>query len=117
MAKETEKTEITEPEENNSHWLWKLSKPVTYNGEEISELYFNFDKLTGRDAAEIEAELMKLGLLSYYSQLMNVNYITRLAARACEKPIGIDLFDMVSIRDFHVLRNHTQLFLTLIPSD
>lgn len=34
-----------------------LSKPVLYNGEEITELAFDFDKLTGADALNIEEEL------------------------------------------------------------
>ena len=101
--------------EDLSVWTWKLSQPTTYNGEEITELKFNFNKLTGMDAIEVENELMRTGKLAIYGQASNINYILRMAARACEKPIGIDLFDIVGITDFHVLRTHTQLFLTNTP--
>lgn len=102
--------------ESNNDWRWKLVEPVTYNGEEISELRFNFTKLTGKDALEVEGELMRLGKLSMYSQISNVEYLMRCAIRACEKPIGMDIFSLVSISDFNTLRTKTQLFLLRTPS-
>ena len=114
MAKYEENVENTS-EEDLSVWTWKLSQPTTYNGEEISELKFNFGKLTGRDGIEVENELMRTGKLAIYGQLSNINYIIGMAARACEKPIGIDLFDMVGISDFNTLRTHAQLFLASMP--
>ena len=101
----------TAENENTNSWSWKLSNPVTYNGEEISELKFDFSKITGRDAREIEDELQRCGKLTLYSQVSNIHYIMRVAAKACEKPIGIDLFDIVSINDYNALRTHAQLFL------
>lgn len=114
MAKD-EKNVVNTEEEDLSVWTWKLSQPTTYNGEEISELKFNFGKLTGRDGIEVENELMRTGKLAIYGQLSNINYIVGMAARACEKPIGIDLFDMVGISDFNILRTHAQLFLANLP--
>lgn len=114
MAKNEENVVNTE-EEDLSVWTWKLSQPTTYNGEEISELKFNFGKLTGRDGIEVENELMRTGKLAIYGQLSNINYIVGMAARACEKPIGIDLFYMVGISDFNALRTHAQLFLANLP--
>lgn len=114
MAKNEENV-VNTSKEDLSVWTWKLSKPTTYNGEEISELKFNFGKLTGRDGIEEENELMRTGKLAIYGQLSNINYIIGMAARACEKPIGIDLFDMVGISDFNTLRTHTQLFLANLP--
>lgn len=118
-TKETKVSEVLEDEEiveSDDNWVWKLAKPVTYNGEEISELRFNFEKLTGRDALEIENELMRFGKLSAYTQVGNINYLMKAAARACEKPIGEDFFNLVSISDFNTLRNKIQLFLLSIPS-
>lgn len=114
MAKENNAVETNE--EDLSVWTWKLSKPVTYNGEEISELNFDFNKITGRDAIEIEDELQRIGKLSMFSQVSNINYIIRVAARGCEKAVGSDIFSLVSISDFNALRNHVQLFLVNIPS-
>lgn len=115
MNKNENKVAKAAENENINNWVWKLSKPVTYNGEEVSELTFNFEKITGRDAIEIEGELISNGKIALYSQVSNVHYIIRVAARACEKPIGIDIFDLVSISDFNVLRTHTQLFLLHAP--
>lgn len=101
----------TAENENTNNWTWTLSKPVVYNGVEISALKFDFSKITGRDAREIEDELQRSGKMTLYSQVNNIHYIMRVAARACEEPIGIDLFDMVSICDYNVLRTQAQLFL------
>lgn len=101
----------TAENENTNNWTWTLSKPVEYNGVEISALKFDFSKITGRDAREIEDELQRSGKMTLYSQVNNIHYIMRVAARACEEPIGIDLFDMVSISDYNELRTHAQLFL------
>lgn len=101
----------TAENENKNNWTWTLSKPVEYNGVEISALKFDFSKITGRDAREIEDELQRSGKMTLYSQVNNIHYIMRVAARACEEPIGIDLFDMVSISDYNELRTHAQLFL------
>ena len=38
-----------------------LTKTVMYNGEEVTELAFDFDKLTGADALNIEEELVSRG--------------------------------------------------------
>lgn len=114
MAKNEENV-VNTSEEDLSVWTWELSQPITYNGEEISELKFNFNKLTGKDAIEVENELIRIGKLAIYGQASNINYILRMAARACEKPIGIDLFDIVGVPDFNVLRTHAQLFLANTP--
>ena len=41
-----------------------LTKTVMYNGEEVTELAFDFDKLTGADALNIEEELVCTTALS-----------------------------------------------------
>lgn len=104
-------TVIEEEAKESSIWKYTLKKPVSYNSEEITELEFDFDKLTGKDALEVENELMRLGKLAIYTQLQNINYIMAMAARACTKPIGTDLFAFLSIADYNEIRNKTQLFL------
>lgn len=119
MKDENKKAEIAESVDNENNltdWVLNLTKPIMYNGEEINELHFDFAKLTGRDAIEIESELQNMGKLTAYSQVMNINYIIRVAARACSKAVGIDIFADMAISDFNVLRNRIQLFLINIPS-
>ena len=52
-----------------------LTKPVMYNGEEITELAFDFDKLTGADALNIEEELVSRGKTMYYGAINDANYL------------------------------------------
>ncbi|MGN0444248.1 MAG: hypothetical protein ACI4F5_06520 [Acutalibacteraceae bacterium] len=87
-----------------------LKKPVEYNGETYKELSFDFDKLTGADAIAIEDELQALGkqaLIPAYSS----PYLIRMAVLACDKPIGDDFFNLVSISDFNIVKNAARSFL------
>ena len=88
-----------------------LSKPVLYNGEEITELAIDFDKLTGADALNIEEELGMLRKPMYFGAVNDGNYLIRVAARACTKPVGVDFFYKIPIKDFDQVRNRARFFL------
>lgn len=60
-----------------------LTKPVMYNGEEVTELAFDFDKLTGADALNIEEELVSRGKTMYYGAINDANYLILMAVKAC----------------------------------
>ncbi len=89
----------------------RLSKPVLYNGEEITELSFDFDSLTGADALNIEEELGMLRKPMYFGAVNDGNYLIRVAARACTKPVGVDFFYKIPIKDFDQARNRARFFL------
>ena len=74
-----------------------LTKTVMYNGEEVTELAFDFDKLTGADALNIEEELVSRGKTMYYGAINDANYLIRMAAKACTKPVGVDFFYKISL--------------------
>lgn len=89
-----------------------LTKPVMYNGDEVTELAFDFDKLTGADALNIEEELVSRGKTMYYGAINDANYLIRMAAKACTKPVGVDFFYKISIIDFERIKNRARFFLS-----
>lgn len=89
-----------------------LTKTVMYNGEEVTELAFDFDKLTGADALNIEEELVARGKTMYYGAINDANYLIRMAAKACTKPVGMDFFYKISIIDFERIKNRARFFLS-----
>ena len=89
-----------------------LTKTVMYNGEEVTELAFDFDKLPGADALNIEEELVSRGKTMYYGAINDANYLIRMAAKACTKPVGVDFFYKISIIDFERIKNRARFFLS-----
>lgn len=92
-------------------WKCKLSKPITYDGVEYSELTFNFGKLTGDDALNIEDELLAKGKPVFMNETANARYLIAMAARACEQYISADAFKLMSLVDFNRIKNKARLFL------
>ncbi len=92
-------------------WKCELSKPITHNGIEYSELTFNFGKLTGADAVNIEDELSAKGKPVFMNEAANSSYLILMAARACEEHISSDAFKRMSIVDFNRIKNKARLFL------
>ena len=89
----------------------KLRKPTQYNGKEYTELSFDFDKLTGADGLNIQAELRQEGLFSPLPAGYNEEYLIRMAARACTEPIGADIANFLSIRDSNAIIREARAFL------
>ena len=100
---------LSEPPEEK-YYEYKLKKTVKYNDETYEKLYFDFDKLTGEDALNIEAELSALGKSAPIPALSG-EYLVRVAAKSCTKPIGADFFKLISIRDFNLIIGAARGFL------
>lgn len=127
MAKNTVTEELNEEEKNAVNeaadkitddftsggvWTCVLKKPVQYQGEEIKELEFDFNSLTGADALNIEDELRDSNVILYVSEIASAEYLIRVAARACRRNIGgADFFKRMSIVDFNRIKIKTRLFL------
>ncbi len=92
-------------------WKCKLSKPITYDGIEYGELTFNFGKLTGADALNIEDELAAKGKPVFMNETANAQYLILMAARACEENIHSNAFGLMGIVDFNRIKNKARLFL------
>lgn len=87
-----------------------LKKPVMYNGKEIREISFDFDKLTGADALNIDSELRSMGKPVNVAA-MDADYLIRMARNACDKAVGIDFFRQISIVDFNKIIGRARFFL------
>ncbi|MCD8206458.1 MAG: phage tail assembly protein [Bacteroidales bacterium] len=88
----------------------ELETPVEYNGKTYKELSFDFEKLTGKDSMDIERELNSQGIL-IASESFNGMFLARAAARACTEKIGVDIFQMMKMRDFNVIKGKARNFL------
>lgn len=106
MAKE--KVITTEEQANNK--VFELKKPVYNNGEEISEIHFDFEKLTGKDALDIDSELQAQGKAAIVPAASS-EFLVRMAIRAAEEPIDIDFMQRLSIADFNKIVSMTRFFL------
>lgn len=89
---------------------YNLSRPVTYNGEEFTELDFDFEGLTGADCENIQAELRALGVVVLVES-MTPEYLTRLAAKACRQKIGADFFTGAHAKDYIAIKKLVRDFL------
>ena len=87
-----------------------LSKSVKYNGEEYRELDFDFEKLTGRDAMNIERELQAQGI-AVLVESASGPYLIRLAVRACKQPIGADFFENLPLLDYKKIKRLARNFI------
>lgn len=105
---ENELNDMTNTKPEN---VYKLRKPVTYNGAEISEVAFDFEKLTGADALNIEDELLQRATPPVSGAINSAAYLIRMASRACTAPVGEDFFQMISIVDFEKIKNRARFFL------
>ncbi|MBP2655892.1 MAG: Mu-like prophage FluMu protein gp41 [Firmicutes bacterium] len=88
----------------------KLSKPINKDGNEISSLNFDFDKLTGRQIISAESEARLLGDKSTDLQFSKT-FQAVLAAKAIEEPLIIDDILDLPAPDFLVVTNTVSNFL------
>ena len=96
--------------DTSSHYVHKFKKPFAWEGKEYKELVFDFDKLTGEDSLNIEAELQAKGI-GVLGPSFSGHYLIRMAARACNVPIGTDAFQRMPLKDFVRIRTKARNFL------
>lgn len=92
-------------------FTYKMKKPIRYKDKEYTELDFDFNSLTGRDALDVENEMMNQGKGAVVVAALNTEYIIRIAARACAQPIGSDAFLKMALFDFNKIKDRTRNFL------
>ena len=100
-------TDATDSDYTYTH---EFKMPIIYMGQAYSKLTFDWGKLTGEDSLIIEAELQALGKPVIVASLSG-EYIIRMAVRAADAPIGVDIFKRMSIFDFNKIRNAGRAFL------
>lgn len=97
-------------QENSTVIHIELGATVTYNGVDYEALDFDFEKLTGADANNIEAELQALGKTVLVPALSG-DYLMRMSVKACQQPIGVDIFDTMSLKSYNKIRTAARNFL------
>ncbi len=107
---EIEAAEIFDDMTDTGKEPFNLRKPLLNKGEELKELTFDFEKLTGADALEIESELAALGKTAAVPAFSS-EYLVRMAIRACEQDVDLDFFKRISIADFNKIQSRMRFFL------
>ncbi len=87
-----------------------FKKPFTYEGKTYETLSFDFGKLTGFDGIAIQEELDALGKPAIIPTT-NANYLIRVAARACDTLIGVDVLCAMPLFDFNKITGAARSFL------
>ena len=106
----TEEKKIQEEEVVPDTFEINLKKPVEYNGKTYTTLTFDFGKLTGEDGLNIENELQSIGKFAMVPAFSG-EYLIRMAAKACNDPVGSDLFEKVSLSYYNRIRGAARGFL------
>ena len=88
-----------------------LKRPIEYMGTKYKELHFDYDKLTGKDSLEVEDEIEKTTHLTVVAPALNLEYLIRISARACDEPIGRDDIVNMNLSDFNHVRNIARNFM------
>jgi len=86
-----------------------FSEPVTFEGETYTELTFDFGKLRGKDVLAVTREMRMEGHAILVKNLDD-DYIVRMAARACTKPLFHGIFGEMSVPDFNRITSVARRF-------
>lgn len=84
----------------------KLKKAINFEGECITELNLDLDRLTGKDMIDAQKEIHSMDVPI---QEFNKEYLAVLAAKACGYPT--DLIPLLGIKDFSAITVQVQNFL------
>ena len=88
-----------------------LKKPIERMGTTYKELHFDYDRLTGKDSLEVEEEIEQTTRLTVVAPALNLEYLIRISARACDEPIGRDDILNMNLSDFNHIRNMARNFM------
>ena len=90
-----------------SKYTHTFKKPVEVDGQKLDKIEFDFDKLSGQDMINIEAEI---GVREVFQQ-NSVEFCAGVAARAGD--IAADTLAELPLKDFNRITNAAKLFLVM----
>lgn len=93
---------------NTNENVYILSKPTSFDGKEVKELYLNFDSLTGEDLEEAAVEFQINGNSAPVIELSKP-YLAIVVAKAAQVPTP--LIRKLSAKDYSKLTVRAQNFL------
>lgn len=108
-----DKVEDTKKTENTNIAIFKLvlPEPFTYEDKTISELNFNFGKLTGKDSLAIEDEIKSQGGYLVIPSL-DGNFLIKMSARACQEKVSTDFLLALPLNAYNAIRRAARTFLS-----
>lgn len=110
-AVDTKTALMREIEESRSGvYTHALKREITWEGKTYGSLNFNFAALTGRDLIDIERELKALKL-NTAARTFSADFQVRVAARACDAPIGVDMLEQLPFNDLNMILTKVQNFM------
>lgn len=96
----------------------RLDPPVIFEGETVSELEFDFSKLTAADSLAIEREVFDQTGRAVLVASISGDYMLRAAARACisrredgKRRFGLDFFMALPLSAYMRLRTMVRNFM------
>jgi len=110
-AAEAEAAKQEEAAKNSSILTVKLKNPIKIVQTEYTELHFDYDSLTGKDSLDVEIEIEKTTGVTVLAPALNLEYLIRISARACQEPISRDDILAMKLQDFNHIRNVTRNFM------
>ena len=91
-------------------YLHTFQTPFSWEGRTYDQLTFRWDKLTGRDSLAIEGEMARLGKALIAAEFSG-DYLARMAVRACEERIGLDVLMAMPLGEFNRILSRARSFL------
>ena len=98
-----------EAEHSTEVYVHTFRTPFTYCGKTYDKLTFHFGKLTGADSLAVEDELQLLGK-AVIVPVFSGQYLTRIAARACQEKLDVLAFKSMPIKDYNQIRSYVRSF-------
>ena len=91
--------------ENNDIYVRKLSKPISYEENEYTELTFDFGSLSGNDMLKVDRDMKEFAPIPAFS----LEFSARLAARAAK--VDFDVMELLSVSDFNAVTQAARNFI------
>lgn len=114
MDNPNKKDQVNSPDEKEAvaagAYAHVFATPWSYEGKEYDKIIFDWGKLTGADSIAIENEIQAMGKALITPEFSG-EYLIRMAARASEPRIGIDILAAMPISDFNKIRSRARSFL------
>lgn len=93
---------------SNGNYLHTFAKPFEYEGQTYTSIVFDFEKLTGRDFLEIEAELLANNKPLIVPEFSG-DFMLLMASRA--SGVASDVLQAIPLADFKRIHGKARSFL------
>lgn len=99
-----------EAEESDDIFKCTFKRPATYDNLVITDMVFDWGRLTGQDSLDIENEMLALKKVAIVPEFSG-EYLIRMAARASDPRVGADFFKRLPLGEYNKIRSAARSFL------